>query len=93
MSTGPRFIHLRVHSEYSLLEGAVPIGRLAGLCRDHRMPAVALTDTNNMFGALEFSVTLSEAGIQPIVGCQISLATSSCSVIRERPAASRRPSA
>ncbi len=70
----PRFIHLRVHSEYSLLEGAVPIKKLAGLCQAHDMPAVALTDTNNMFAALEFSVTLSGAGIQPIVGCQITLA-------------------
>jgi len=74
MSTDPRFIHLRVHSEYSLLEGAIPIGKLAGLCRDAGMPAVALTDTDNMFGALEFSATVSEEGIQPIVGCQTSLA-------------------
>ncbi len=67
----PRFIHLRLHSEYSLLEGAVRLKALTGLCCRHDMPAVALTDTNNMFAALEFSVTMSSAGIQPIIGCQI----------------------
>ena len=69
----PRFIHLRLHTEYSLLEGAVPVKKLAGLCRDAGMPAVAVTDTNNMFAALEASETLSKAGIQPIVGCQLAL--------------------
>ena len=69
----PRFIHLRVHSEHSLLEGAVPVKKLVGLCEKYRMPAVALTDTNNMFAALEFSVTAAGAGVQPIVGCQVAL--------------------
>ncbi|MEP3295106.1 MAG: DNA polymerase III subunit alpha [Pseudoruegeria sp.] len=71
MTNIPRFIHLRVHSEYSLLEGAVPVKKLSGLCAKNEMPAVAITDTNNMFAALEFSVTASGAGIQPIVGCQV----------------------
>ena len=70
----PRFIHLRVHTEHSLLEGAVPVKKLVKLCLDAQIPAVAVTDTNNMFAALEFSVTAQEAGLQPIVGCQISLA-------------------
>ncbi|MCA3441062.1 MAG: DNA polymerase III subunit alpha, partial [Rhodobacter sp.] len=74
MSNAPRFIHLRVHSEYSLLEGAVPVKKLVGLCLAQNMPAVAITDTNNMFAALEFSVTAQGAGVQPIVGCQISVA-------------------
>ena len=73
MTSSPRFIHLRVHSEYSLLEGAVRLKKLAGLCQAANLPAVALTDTNNMFAALEFSVTLSGAGIQPILGCQVDL--------------------
>ncbi|SMY05988.1 DNA polymerase III subunit alpha [Flavimaricola marinus] len=73
MSTDPRFIHLRVHSEYSLLEGAVPVKKLPGLAAGAGMPAVALTDTNNMFAALEFSETASKAGVQPIIGCQLSL--------------------
>ncbi|MGB5559471.1 MAG: DNA polymerase III subunit alpha, partial [Paracoccaceae bacterium] len=74
MSTSPRFIHLRLHTEYSLLEGAVPVKTLAGLCAKNGMPAVAVTDTNNMFAALEFSVAATGAGIQPIVGCQVDLA-------------------
>ncbi|WP_333682689.1 DNA polymerase III subunit alpha [Pontibaca methylaminivorans] len=69
----PQFIHLRVHSEYSLLEGAVRLDALPGLCRKAGMPAVAVTDTNNMFGALTFSVGAVGAGIQPIIGCQIDL--------------------
>jgi len=74
MSKNPRFIHLRTHSEYSLLEGAVRLKKLPELCKKAGMPAVALTDTNNMFAALEFSVTLAAARIQPILGCQVSVA-------------------
>ena len=74
MTTDPRFIHLRLHTEYSLLEGAVRLKKLAGLCAEHDMPAIAVTDTNNMFSALEFSVSVAGAGIQPIVGCQVDLA-------------------
>ncbi|MCU0855677.1 MAG: PHP domain-containing protein, partial [Rhodobacteraceae bacterium] len=73
MSSAPRFIHLRVHTEHSLLEGAVRLKKLTGLCAAAGMPAVAVTDTNNMFAALEFSVAASGAGIQPIVGCQVSV--------------------
>ena len=69
----PRFIHLRVHTEYSLLEGAVRLKKLPGLCETMGMPAVAVTDTNNLFSALEFSVTASGAGVQPIIGCQVDL--------------------
>jgi len=74
MNSNPRFIHLRVHTEYSLLEGAMRLKKLPDLCRAADMPAVAITDTNNMFAALEFSVTASGAGIQPILGCQVDLA-------------------
>jgi len=73
MSAEPRFIHLRLHTEYSLLEGAVPVKKLPGLAAKAGMPAVAVTDTDNMFAALEFSVAAQGAGIQPIVGCQVSL--------------------
>src|SRR3546814_465699 len=68
------FVHLRVHTAYSLTEGAIRVEQLAGLCVRHRMPAVAITDTNNLFGALEGSKALAGKGIQPIIGCQISLA-------------------
>ncbi|PIE16165.1 MAG: DNA polymerase III subunit alpha [Rhodobacterales bacterium] len=70
----PRFIHLRLHSQYSLLEGAVPVKKLPGMCAAHNMPAVAVTDSNNMFAALEFSVTALDNGVQPIVGCQVDIA-------------------
>jgi DNA polymerase III subunit alpha len=71
--SAPRFIHLRVHTEHSLLEGAVPVKKLVALCVAAEMPAVAVTDTNNMFAALEFSVTAQGEGLQPIVGCQVSV--------------------
>ncbi|HWP27807.1 MAG TPA: DNA polymerase III subunit alpha [Xanthobacteraceae bacterium] len=67
------FVHLHVHSAYSLLEGALTIPRLAELAKADRQPALALTDTNNMFGALEFSEKMAGAGIQPIVGCAIAV--------------------
>ncbi len=69
----PQFIHLRLHTEYSLLEGAVRLKSLPGRIRQMGMPAVAVTDTDNMFCALEFSVGAMAEGIQPIVGCQVSL--------------------
>jgi DNA polymerase-3 subunit alpha len=72
--TQPRFIHLRVHTEHSLLEGAVPVKTLIKLAKAADVPAVAMTDTNNMFAALEFSVTALGEGVQPIVGCQVSVA-------------------
>ncbi len=71
--SAPRFIHLRTHTEYSLLEGAVPLKALVKLCEKHAMPAVAVTDTNNLFAALEFSTLAAGAGIQPILGCQVDL--------------------
>ena len=67
------FVHLRVHSAYSLSEGAIKIDELAALCRRHEMPAVAVTDTGNLFGALEFSLACADAGIQPIIGCQLAI--------------------
>ena len=74
MAQAPRFIHLRTHSEYSLLEGALRLKKLPDLCKGADMPALALTDTNNMFAALEFSVAMAGAGVQPIIGCQVDLA-------------------
>ena len=69
----PRFIHLRVHTEYSLLEGAMRLKKLPGQIADMGMPAVAVTDTNNLFAALEFSVGAAASGVQPIIGCQVDL--------------------
>jgi DNA polymerase-3 subunit alpha len=73
MPAEPAFVHLHVHSSYSLLEGALTIARLAELAKHDRQPALALTDTDNMFGALEFSEKLAGYGIQPIVGCAMAI--------------------
>ena len=78
------FIHLRLHSIYSLLEGAMLIKALPGLCADQGMPACAVTDTNNLFGALEFSETAKKAGVQPIIGCQLDLTYAKASRPDER---------
>src|SRR5713101_6117073 len=67
------FVHLRVNTAYSLSAGAITIKVLADLCKAERMPAVAITDTGNLFGALEFATTCSGAGVQPIIGCEIAL--------------------
>jgi len=81
------FIHLRVRSSYSLAEGAIRLTEsksktngklqrksLIDLCLHNQMPAVALTDHGNLFGALEFAQAASQAGVQPIIGCQIAVA-------------------
>ncbi len=67
------FVHLRVHSAYSLSEGALKIPELVGLCRRERMPAVAVTDTGNLFGVMEFAPAAAAAGVQPIVGAQLAV--------------------
>ena len=67
------FIHLRNHTAYSLSEGALKIDYLVGLCKNHAMPALAMTDTNNMFGAVEFVDAAVKLGVQPILGAQMSV--------------------
>jgi DNA polymerase-3 subunit alpha len=67
------FVHLHVHSSYSLLEGALTIAALGKIASADRQPALALTDTNNLFGALEFSEKFSGLGIQPIAGLQLTV--------------------
>src|SRR5579863_8133553 len=65
------FVHLRARSAYSLLEGAIKADALGALAREAGMPAIALTDRANLFGALEFSVATKDAHVQPIVGCAL----------------------
>jgi DNA polymerase-3 subunit alpha len=65
------FVHLRVRSAYSLLEGAIKADKIGVLAAEAGMPAVALTDRANLFGALEFSVATKDAGVQPIIGCAL----------------------
>ncbi len=69
----PGFVHLHVHSSYSLLEGAMSLGKLADFAKADAQPALALTDTGNLFGALEFSEKMYGSGIQPIAGCSLAL--------------------
>ena len=64
---------MHLHSAYSLSEGAIHVKSLIGLCTDNDMPAVAITDTNNMFGAMEASLALPKSGIQPIIGCALAI--------------------
>src|SRR3981189_1898280 len=67
------FVHLHVHSADSLLKGSIKIQKLGELAKADRQPALALTDTDNMFGALEFSDKLAGYGIQPIIGCALAV--------------------
>lgn len=71
MSASPSFIHLHTHSAYSLAEGAIKVKNLVKLCVKNKMPAVAVTDSNNLFGAMEFALEAAKNGVQPIIGAQI----------------------
>ncbi|MGE4578802.1 MAG: DNA polymerase III subunit alpha [Desulfuromonadales bacterium] len=71
------FVHLHLHSQYSLLDGAIKIGDLITRAREYKMPALAVTDHGNMFGALEFYSKAAAAGIKPIVGCEMYVAPGS----------------
>lgn len=67
----PQFIHLRVHSAYSLSKGALKVPKIIGLCKENNMPAVGITDINNLFGVIEIAKLCSYDGIQHITGSQI----------------------
>jgi DNA polymerase-3 subunit alpha len=75
--SAPGFIHLHVHSEYSLLDGACRIPELAQRAAELKMSALALTDHGNLFGAVEFYKECRAAGIKPIIGCEVYLAPGS----------------
>ncbi len=68
---GPGFVHLHVHSAYSLLEGALPLGKLLSLAAGDDQPALGIADTANLFGALEFSEKAAGKGIQPLIGVEM----------------------
>ena len=68
------FVHLRVHSAYSLLEGALPISKVVAHAVKDGAPAIAVTDTNNLFGALEFAQKATKEGVQPLIGVQLDIA-------------------
>ncbi len=73
------FVHLHLHTEYSLLDGAVRIRDLMEKAVTYGMPAVAITDHGNMYGAIEFYVAAEKAGIKPIIGCEVYMAAGSMS--------------
>ena len=67
------FVHLRVHSNFSLAEGMLSFDYLSEFCKKNNQPAIAITDTSNMFGVLEFSIEMVSNGIQPIIGIQVNI--------------------
>src|SRR3989344_7025483 len=70
MENKPRFIHLHTHSHYSLLDGLSKLEDLVKLAKDFKMPALAITDHGNMYGAIEFYKLAKENGIKPIIGVE-----------------------
>ena len=77
MNTVPDFVHLHVHTQYSLLDGAIRVGDLVERAKEYRMPAMAITDHGNMFGAIDFYLAAQKVGIKPIIGCEIYIAPES----------------
>ncbi len=71
------FVHLHVHTQYSLLDGACFISDLVSVARDQMMPALAITDHGNMFGAIEFYLGAISKGVKPIIGCEVYIAPGS----------------
>src|SRR5476651_1372342 len=84
------FVHLHLHTEYSLLDGAVRMKELMKKAKEFEMPAVAITDHGNLFGAIEFYQEAEKAGIKPIIGCEAYMAPGKLS---DRQAASARDAA
>ncbi len=77
MPAVPPFVHLHLHTQYSLLDGAIRFDDLIDKARSTRMPALAMTDHGNMFGAAEFYLACKKAGIKPVIGCELYLAPDS----------------
>ena len=71
------FVHLHVHTQYSLLDGACRIDQLLKMARDYKMPALAITDHGNMFGVVEFFKRAEKIGIKPIIGSEVYVAPQS----------------
>src|SRR5256886_9284778 len=80
------FVHLHLHTEYSLLDGAIRMKELMKKAVEFKMPAVAITDHGNLFGAIEFYQEAQRAGVKPIIGCEAYIAPGSH---KDRPASRR----
>ena len=74
MQSHADFVHLHVHSEYSLLDGAAQLEKLVKKAKDLHFPAIALTDHGNLFGAVDFYLAAQKSGIKPIIGCELYVA-------------------
>ena len=70
MSERP-FVHLHCHTDYSLLDGACDIKKLMGIAKHQQMPAIAMTDHGNLFGAVEFYTEATAHGVHPVIGCEV----------------------
>ena len=70
-SKNKEFNHLKIHTQYSICEGALKIGELKDYCKNNKVKCLGLSDTSNLFGALEFSEAISKSGTQPIIGTQV----------------------
>ena len=71
LENNQKFNHLKVHTQYSICEGAIKIEDLKSFCKEKKIKSVGLSDSNNLCGALEFSEEISKVGTQPIIGTQI----------------------
>src|SRR5712692_9691538 len=71
MSSSPPFVHLHCHTDYSLLDGACEITQLMDLVVEQKMPAIAMTDHGNLFGAVEFYNAAKDKGVHPVIGCEV----------------------
>src|SRR5487761_1134055 len=68
------FVHLHTHTEFSLLDGAARIPELVATARDHGQPAIAITDHGALYGAVKFYTAARDAGVKPIIGCEMYMA-------------------
>src|SRR6059036_2189188 len=84
--TRDSFVHLHLHTEYSLLDGSIRMKELMKKASEFKMPAVAMTDHGNLFGAIEFYQEAQRAGVKPIIGCEAYIAPGSH---KDRPASRR----
>jgi DNA polymerase-3 subunit alpha len=80
-----RFVHLHVHTQYSLLQGAIPPDSLVSRAKELGMDAIAITDTHNLFGAVDFYLEAKKAGIKPIIGCEVFFAPDGRKVLPQAP--------
>ena len=71
--TAPRFVHLRLHTEYSVVDGMARVDDVVAAAAEDGMPALAITDAANVFGAIKFFQAARGKGVQPIIGCDLSI--------------------